>query len=503
MGIWEQLGLDMARHRMVALVGAGGKTSTLYALARQAADSGRTVVVTTTTHILRHPGLPLVEEPTPERLRAALEEHGVVTVGTVFRGDKLSGAGTPEELRRAADVVLVEADGAKRLPLKAPAEYEPVIPPCADAVAAVAGMDAVGQAVGAVCHRPERVCALLGAGAEHVLTPEDVALLLASPQGGGRVWGRPWPSAVCSTRRTPPSGRPTPRRWPDGWRSGAFTAPLPTIGRRSGADYAGFDQGSGRSGHRHGGAAVPGGHTGGHDGGGPAHGGASDGGLLPVHVRRRGPGGGDLRPPGGGRRGGPPGAGAGEVPVLCDPEAAILMELPFDGVVDAILAKRNLGTAITDAPVVLALGPGFTAGVDCHGVVETMRGHDLGRLLTRGSAAPNTGVPGDVGGYTTQRIIRVPADGAFEPLAAIGQRVEEGQPVARVAGRTACAQLTGVVRGMLPAGLAVTAGMKAGDIDPRCRAEHCFTVSDKARAIGGGVLEGLLYFERRAGLWSV
>ena len=180
----------------------------------------------------------------------------------------------------------------------------------------------------------------------------------------------------------------------------------------------------------------------------------------------------------------------GEVPVLCDPEAAILGELPFGGVVDAILAKRNLGTAITDAPVVLALGPGFTAGVDCHGVVETMRGHDLGRLLTRGSAAPNTGVPGDVGGYTIQRIIRAPADGVFEPLA-------------RVAGRTACAQLTGVVRGMLPAGLAVTAGMKAGDIDPRCRAEHCFTVSDKARAIGGGVLEGLLYFGRRAGLWSV
>ena len=193
----------------------------------------------------------------------------------------------------------------------------------------------------------------------------------------------------------------------------------------------------------------------------------------------------------------------GEVPVLCDPEAAILRELPFDGVVDAILAKRNLGTAITDAPVVLALGPGFTAGVDCHGVVETMRGHDLGRLLTRGSAAPNTGVPGDVGGYTIQRIIRAPADGVFEPLAAIGQRVEEGQPVARVAGRTACAQLTGVVRGMLPSGLAVTAGMKAGDIDPRCRAEHCFTVSDKARAIAGGVLEGLLYFGRRAGLWSV
>lgn len=193
----------------------------------------------------------------------------------------------------------------------------------------------------------------------------------------------------------------------------------------------------------------------------------------------------------------------GAVPVLIDPEGACIARAKPEVVVDAILAKRNLGTAITDAPVVLALGPGFTAGVDCHGVVETMRGHDLGRLLTRGSAVPNTGVPGDVGGYTTQRIIRAPADGVFEPLAAIGQRVEEGQPVARVAGRTACAQLTGVVRGMLPAGLAVTAGMKAGDIDPRCRVEHCFTVSDKARAIAGGVLEGLLYFGRRAGLWSV
>ena len=193
----------------------------------------------------------------------------------------------------------------------------------------------------------------------------------------------------------------------------------------------------------------------------------------------------------------------GEVPVLCDPEAAILMELPFDGVVDAILAKRNLGTNITDAPIVLALGPGFTAGVDCHGVVETQRGHDLGRLILSGSAAPNTGVPGNVGGYTVERLIRAPADGLFEPLAAIGDQVEAGQEVARVAGETARACITGVVRGMLPAGLTVTKGMKAGDIDPRCEARHCFTASDKARAIGGGVLEGLLYFGREKGLWSV
>ena len=193
----------------------------------------------------------------------------------------------------------------------------------------------------------------------------------------------------------------------------------------------------------------------------------------------------------------------GEIPVLCDPGAEILKELPFDAVVDAILAKRNLGTAITDAPVVLALGPGFTAGADCHGVVETKRGHDLGRLILEGSAIPNTGVPGDIGGYTEERIIRAPADGLFEPLAAIGDRVEEGAPVARVAGEVVCARLTGVVRGMLPAGLAVKQGMKAGDIDPRCEARHCFTVSDKARAIGGGVLEGLLYFGKEKGLWSV
>lgn len=182
----------------------------------------------------------------------------------------------------------------------------------------------------------------------------------------------------------------------------------------------------------------------------------------------------------------------GEIPVLADPAAQILRQLPFDAVVDAILAKKNMGTTITDAPTVLALGPGFTAGADCHGVIETMRGHDLGRLLLSGSAIPNTGVPGDVGGYTLERIIRAPAAGVFEPAAEIGQLVQKGDVVARVGGAAAHAGLTGVVRGMLPAGLTVQEGMKAGDIDPRCKVEHCFSVSDKARAIGGGVLEGIL-----------
>ena len=194
---------------------------------------------------------------------------------------------------------------------------------------------------------------------------------------------------------------------------------------------------------------------------------------------------------------------ASKVAVLVDPEGACVPALKPDGVVDAILAKRNLGTARTDAPAVVGVGPGFTPGADCHAAVETQRGHDLGRVLWDHPPAPNTGIPGDIGGYTVERLLRAPAAGTFVPLAAIGDRVEAGQPVAEVAGEVARARLTGVVRGMLPAGLAVTRGMKAGDIDPRCEARHCFTVSDKARAIAGGVLEGLLYFGRGKGLWSV
>ena len=189
----------------------------------------------------------------------------------------------------------------------------------------------------------------------------------------------------------------------------------------------------------------------------------------------------------------------GLVAVLGDPAGACISALKPGAVVDAILAKKNLGTAMTDAPVVIGVGPGFTAGVDCHAAVETKRGHYLGRLILAGSAIPNTGVPGDIGGYSAQRIIRATADGIFEPEVEIGQRVETGALVARVDGTPVYAAMPGMVRGMLPAGLRVTQGMKAGDIDSRCEYEHCFTVSDKARAVGGGVLEGLLYFQSRRG----
>lgn len=188
---------------------------------------------------------------------------------------------------------------------------------------------------------------------------------------------------------------------------------------------------------------------------------------------------------------------AGDIAVLPDPEASILQQWKPDVVVDAILAKRNLGTAIEDAPIVVAVGPGFTAGVDCHCVVETKRGHYLGRCIYEGSAIPNTGVPGDIGGYTTERILRAPCAGIFEPVVQIGDTVEKGTVCGMVNGEPMRSQIPGVVRGLLQSGVAVTQGMKSGDVDPRCAPEHCYSVSDKARAVGGGVLEAVLHLQWR------
>lgn len=182
----------------------------------------------------------------------------------------------------------------------------------------------------------------------------------------------------------------------------------------------------------------------------------------------------------------------GQIAVLADPQGDCIKALKPDGVVDAILAKKNIGTAISQAPAVIALGPGFTAGVDCHAVVETMRGHDLGRVYDTGAALANTGVPGSVGGCTSQRLLRAPCDGLFQPLVSIGAKVKAGDAAATVNGQPMIAAIDGVVRGLLPAGTPVTAGMKSGDVDPRGVVESCYTVSDKARAIGGGVLEALL-----------
>lgn len=165
---------------------------------------------------------------------------------------------------------------------------------------------------------------------------------------------------------------------------------------------------------------------------------------------------------------------------------------PVDVVVDAILAKRNLGTSRDEAPLVVALGPGFEAGVDCHVVVETNRGHDLGRVLDRGTAQANTGIPGEIGGFDMERVLRAPRSGIFASAHRIGDAVVRDEIVGEVDGAPVAAAIPGVLRGLIRPGTRVSAGLKVGDVDPRARKEYCETVSEKARAIGGGVLEAIL-----------
>jgi len=161
--------------------------------------------------------------------------------------------------------------------------------------------------------------------------------------------------------------------------------------------------------------------------------------------------------------------------------------------VDATLAKENLGTRRDEAPVVIGLGPGFTAGLDVDAVIETQRGHDMGRVLYTGCAQPNTGSPGSIVGYTVERVIKAPAEGVFSSDLEIGAMVSAGDIFGRIDELEIPARIDGITRGLLMSGLWVAAGTKLGDIDPRARREYCYTISEKARAIGGGVLEALLH----------
>ena len=183
---------------------------------------------------------------------------------------------------------------------------------------------------------------------------------------------------------------------------------------------------------------------------------------------------------------------AGEIPVLADPECRCRTGLQPDVLVDAILAKKNLGTRITDAPIVIAAGSGFTAGVDCHAVIETMRGHYLGRVILDGPAQPNTAVPGLIGGYAGERVLRAPQNGIFRQVLEIGACVQPGDVAGYVGGLPMTCTIGGILRGILPDGTPVHKGMKSGDVDPRCKPDHCFCASDKALAVGGGVLEAIL-----------
>ena len=184
---------------------------------------------------------------------------------------------------------------------------------------------------------------------------------------------------------------------------------------------------------------------------------------------------------------------AGQVPLMVDEQAALVEDLQPEILIDAIIAKKNLGTKKNMAPLTIALGPGFVAGEDVVAVVETKRGHNLGRIITTGSAAPNSGVPGNIGGYTKERVIHAPVAGRVQVVAGIGALVKQGDIIAYLVGEKTTpvpATISGIIRGMLPEGYVVTKGFKMADIDPRQEElANCFTISDKARCIAGSVLE--------------
>ena len=199
---------------------------------------------------------------------------------------------------------------------------------------------------------------------------------------------------------------------------------------------------------------------------------------------------------------------AGEVPLLIDPKGESIALLKPDVVVDAIIAKKNLGTTINMAPLVIGIGPGFTAGQDVHLVIESMRGHNLARIITDGMAQPNTGVPGNIAGFTSERVIHAPAAGYIHDVRKIGDIVQKGDEIARIYPDKESydnalseyvpvnATITGIIRGLIREGYYFREGFKIADIDPReSELTNCFTISDKARSIAGSVLEAVSAFE--------
>jgi len=183
---------------------------------------------------------------------------------------------------------------------------------------------------------------------------------------------------------------------------------------------------------------------------------------------------------------------AGEVPVRVDPGWMVISDFTPHVVIDAIIAKKNLGTDKGEAPLVIGLGPGFCAGEDVHCVIETNRGHDLGRIIEKGSAQADTGIPGSICGVSGERVLRAPCDGLFEAACAIGVLVTKDQVLGHVDQLPVTAKIDGMIRGLIRNQTRVPAGCKIGDIDPRGAAAVHDTISEKARAVGGAVLEAIL-----------
>jgi len=182
----------------------------------------------------------------------------------------------------------------------------------------------------------------------------------------------------------------------------------------------------------------------------------------------------------------------GHIAVKVDPIWDTLGKLPPDVVIDAIIAKKNLGTHLADASLVIGLGPGFIAGKDVHRAIETQRGHNFGRVLRQGSPQNNTGIPGNIAGYTSERVLRAHVAGIFKAQRRLGESVKKGDTLAWVQDQKMISPIDGVIRGLIRDGAEVAAGLKIGDVDPRDRADYCDSISDKARSLGGAVLEAIL-----------
>lgn len=526
--------------RVISIVGAGGKTSTMYDLAEELAAKGARVLITTSTHIAKpeqyrteviakladldagsYAGA--LRNPRGFILAAGKQAEGPDHAWKLAMPEDLGEERVMKRLLSQFDVILIEADGAKCLPLKVPSDTEPVLIPQTGLIIACVGLTAGGKQFGDSCFRFTSHGGWLHKEAQDVIGAEDMTLLLMDERGSRKgVDGRYYRILLnqADTKTEQKLSEKVASMLPGNLQSGcarttrkrrrnamidtettdAVMTNTETKQRRTGmTDGMGrvLIKGSGdlASGialrlHRAGfrilmtdiavpttvrrtvafSPAVYQGHMQVED----------ETGVLcdSVKVAEQ-----EIQ--------------NGNIAIMVDETARCIHEFHPDVVVDAILAKRNLGTKITDAPFVVGVGPGFTAGEDCHCVVETKRGHYLGRCIWKGSAIPNTGIPGMIGGYGLERLIKAPAAGVFKGAVEIGAVVKKNDVVGYVDQTPVLAQIDGVVRGLLQNGVEVTAGMKSGDVDPRCDVAHCFTVSDKASSIGGGVLEAVLNYRFR------
>ena len=527
--------------RVISIVGAGGKTSTMYDLAEELAAKGARVLITTSTHIAKpeqyrteviakladldagsYAGA--LRNPRGFILAAGKQAEGPDHAWKLAMPEDLGEERVMKRLLSQFDVILIEADGAKRLPLKVPSDTEPVLIPQTGLIIACVGLTAGGKHFGDSCFRFVSHGGWLHKEAQDVIGAEDMTLLLMDERGSRKgVDGRYYRILLnqADTKTEQKLSEKVASMLPGNLQSGcarttrkrrrnamidtettdAVMTNTETKQRRTGmTDGMGrvLIKGSGdlASGialrlHRAGfrilmtdiavpttvrrtvafSPAVYQGHMQVEDVTGVL--------CDSVKVAEQ-----EIQ--------------NGNIAIMVDETARCIHEFHPDVVVDAILAKRNLGTKITDAPFVVGVGPGFTAGEDCHCVVETKRGHYLGRCIWKGSAIPNTGIPGMIGGYGLERLIKAPAAGVFKGAVEIGAVVKKNDVVGYVDQTPVLAQIDGVVRGLLQNGVEVTAGMKSGDVDPRCDVAHCFTVSDKASSIGGGVLEAVLNYRFRS-----